>query len=248
MKKSKCLNIDETGWKNNGQNRWLWKFTDQDVSINQILEGRGQQDLEDVLGKKFSGIIISDFLSAYNKIEAKAKQRCLVHLLRDLKKIHERIPDDEQAVRFASRLERIIQQAAGASLGYRSGEISRKKLRKKRRGLQHALDDLKLANPTHKVLKRFVQRLERHKHELLTFLDYPGIDYHNNHAERQIRPNVLLRKIVFGNRSEKGVLNHNCLMSILQTAHLKKLDPLKCLRNFLYNFDQPNAVASAIPP
>ncbi len=51
--------------------------------------------------------------------------------------------------------------------------------------------------------------------------------------ERQIRPNVLLRKIVFGNRSEKGILNHNCLMSILQTAHLKKLDA---------------AALSAIPP
>lgn len=248
MKQSKVLHVDETGWKNNGQSRWLWKFTDKNVSINQILKGRGQKDLEEVLGKKFDGVLISDFLSAYNKIETEAKQRCLVHLLRELKKIRERIPEDEQAIRFAKRLEDIIRQAVALASGYRSHEISKPELKKERAKLEGALDDLKLANPTHRVLKRLVKRLERHKHELLTFLDYPGIDYHNNHAERQIRPNVLLRKIVFGNRSEKGILNHNCLMSILQTAHLQKLDALKCLREFLFSFDRPNAVASAIPP
>lgn len=248
MKQSKILNIDETGWKNNGQNRWLWKFANQNVSMNWILKGRGQKDLEEVLGKKFDGIIIADFLSAYNKIEAKAKQRCLVHLLRELKKIRERIPGDKQAVRFAEKLEDIIQQAVTAASDYKTRKISKEDLKKERKRLEQALEDLKLANPAHRVLRRLIKRLERHKHELLTFLDYPGIDYHNNHAERQIRPNVLLRKIVFGNRSEKGVLNHNVLMSIIQTAHLKKLDVLKVLREFLYRFDQLSAVASAIPP
>ncbi len=248
MKNSRLLNIDETGWRNNGEVRWLWKFTNQDVSINQILNGRGQKDLEDVLGKKYNGIIISDFLSAYNKIKAKAKQRCLVHLAGDIKKIRERIPDDKVAMRFAGRLNAIIQKAVELANAYQSREISRKKLKRERKKLQDSLDDLKLADPSHKVLRRLVLRLERHKNELLTFLDYPGIDYHNNHAERQIRPNVLLRKIVFGNRSDKGILNHNCLMSIIQTAHLKKQDPLGVLQTFLFIYDKPNAVASVIPP
>lgn len=248
MKRSKALHVDETGWAMSGQSRWLWKFTDKNVSINQIMKGRGQKDLEEVLGKKFDGIIIADFLSAYNKIETKAKQRCLVHLLRELKKIRERIPQDGQAVRFADKLEDIIRQAVTLASGYKSGKISRRELKKGRKKLERALEDLKLANPTHRILKRLTQRLERHKQELLTFLDYPGIDYHNNHAERQIRPNVLLRKIVFGNRSEKGILNHNVLMSIIQTAHLKKLDPLKILREFIYRYDNPRVALSAIPP
>jgi transposase len=248
MKRSKVLHIDETGWAMSGETRWLWKFTDKNVSINQILKGRGQKELEEVLGKKFDGILIADFLSAYNKIEARAKQRCLVHLLRELKKIRERIPDDKQAVCFADRLEDIIHQAVTLASCYRSHEISRRELKRGRKKLERDLEDLKLANPTHRVLKRLTKRLERHKHELLTFLDYPGIDYHNNHAERQIRPNVLLRKIVFGNRSEKGILNHNVLMSIIQTAHLKKLDPLKVLREFIGRYDNPRVVLSTIPP
>jgi DNA-directed RNA polymerase subunit RPC12/RpoP len=248
MKRSKVLNIDETGWKMNGIKKWLWHFSNKNVSINRILDGRGQKDLESVLGKKFDGIIISDFLSAYNKIEAMAKQRCLVHLLRELKKIRERIPDDEQAIRFAEKLEQIIQEAVLCASAFANGEFSRKELKKRREKIQRSIDDLKLANPTHRVLKRLIQRLERHKQEILTFLDYPGIDYHNNHAERQIRPNVLLRKIVFGNRSTNGILNHDCLMSVIQTANLNKLDPLKTLREFLIDFDNPRAISKTLPP
>src|SRR3989338_3125301 len=177
MKHSKVLHVDETGWKLSGQSRWLWKFTDRNVSINQILKGRGQKDLEEVLGKKFDGILIADFLSAYNKIEAKAKQRCLVHLLRELKKIRERIPDDKQAVHFADKLQGIIQQAVALASEHQSRKISKQDLKKGRKKLERALEDLKLANPTHRVLKRLTKRLERHKHELLTFLDYLGIDY-----------------------------------------------------------------------
>lgn len=248
MKRSKSLYIDETGWRNNGNPMWLWKYANRRVSMNWIVKGRGQKDLENVLGKTFGGTIIADFLSAYNKIKARAKQRCLVHLLRELKKIRERLPDDAQAVRFANALEGIIMQAVAMAADYKSRKISRQTLRKSRKKIARALEDLKLANPTHRVLKRLTKRLERHKHELLTFMDYPGIDYHNNHAERQIRPNVILRKIVFGNRSEKGILNHNVLMSIIQTAHLNKLDPLKTLREFIYRYDNPQAALLAIPP
>ena len=41
---------------------------------------------------------------------------------------------------------------------------------------------------------RFVKRLRREKKMLFTFLD-TKTDYHNNAAERAIRPNVIIRKI-----------------------------------------------------
>ncbi len=96
--------------------------------------------------------------------------------------------------------------------------------------------------------KRFVKRLERHKEELLTFLYHPGVDWHNNRAERMIRPNVLLRKITFGNRSKSGITNHNVLMSIIQTAGLQSLDPLRTLRELLSPAKQAKTLAALIPP
>ncbi|MEM3065383.1 MAG: transposase, partial [Candidatus Nitrosotenuis sp.] len=42
------------------------------------------------------------------------------------------------------------------------------------------------------------------KKMLFTFLDTEGVKCHNNDAERQIRPSVVIRKITYGNRSEEG--------------------------------------------
>ncbi len=68
---------------------------------------------------------------------------------------------------------------------------------------------------------------------LFTFLYEEAVDYHNNHIEQQIRPDVILRKITFGNRSIKGAENHSVLTSILQTAKLNNLDPIATLENIL---------------
>lgn len=82
LKSSDFIHADETGW---GLMGWLWKFSNKNISITHIDKSRGQRVVEHILGKDYEGILISDFLSACNKITTKAKQRCLIHLLRDLK-------------------------------------------------------------------------------------------------------------------------------------------------------------------
>ena len=94
----------------------------------------------------------------------------------------------------------------------------------RRAHLNDALKDFDFPNPNKKILKRFAKRLKRHKGELLTFLYEKGIDYHNNHAEQQIRPDVI---------SIKGAENHSVIMTILQTAKLNNMDPIKTLENIL---------------
>ena len=44
-----------------------------------------------VLGASFAGTLVSDFYAAYNGL-ACAKQRCLVHLLRELAKLRAELP------------------------------------------------------------------------------------------------------------------------------------------------------------
>jgi len=44
-----------------------------------------------VLGESFAGTSVSDFSAAYNGLDC-AKQRCLVHLLRELAKLREELP------------------------------------------------------------------------------------------------------------------------------------------------------------
>ncbi|MBL7071727.1 MAG: transposase, partial [Candidatus Omnitrophica bacterium] len=105
--------------------------------------------------------------------------------------------------------------------------------------------DFYFPNPNKRILQRFVKRLNRHKDELFTFLYTKDIDYHNNHAEQQIRPDVIFRKITFQNRSIKGAQNHNVLMSILQTAKLNRLDPIQTLQKILLSADKASCLKPA---
>jgi len=74
------------------------------------------------------------------------------------------------------------------------------------------------------------------------------VDYHNNHSEQQIRPDVIFRKITFGNRSDKGVENHNVLTIILQTAKLNGLDPLTVLQKILLSANKNLLPLGPAPP
>jgi len=84
-------------------------------------------------------------------------------------------------------------------------------------------------------IKRLQKRLIKHNAELLTFLDYPEIEPTNNRAERQLRPNVIMRKITFGNRSDIGAGNHQVIMSIIHMARLQGIEPFNAFLSLTTN-------------
>ena len=122
-----------------------------------------------------------------------------------------------------------------------------KAYRARRESIANSLNDFDFPNPNKRILKRFAKRLKRHKNEILTFLYEKNIDYHNNHAEQQIRPDVIFRKITFGNRSYGGAENHSIIMSIIQTAKLNNIDPIGAVEKILLRSPQ-NPLAKAFSP
>ncbi len=68
-----------------------------------------------------------------------------------------------------------------------------------------------------KHARRLVKRLRRHEAELFTFLDHPEVPSDNNHAERQIRPAVMVRKNSYANGSDDGAETQAVLMSVFRT-------------------------------
>ena len=246
IRRSKYVHADETGWKIDGKSGWLWNFSNKKTAVCHIDRSRGGKVPKAILGESFKGILVVDFYSAYNNLPSGAKQRCLVHLLRDLKRIKECTDENDPARHFAERLKELILKAA--QLSEDRSNLSKRDYKKRRDTLMESFEDLRLGDPANKIVQRFVKRLDRHRNECLTFLDEPGIPWHNNHAERMIRPNVLLRKITFGNRSIEGTQNHNVLMSIIQTVKLKGLDPLIALKDLLTNHGSIRTLAALSPP
>lgn len=247
LKQGAFIHADETGWKVDGKNRWLWKFSNKRVSISHIDASRGQKVVEKIIGATYAGTLIADFLSAYNKLAAKNKQRCLVHILRDLDKVKEYWHDDAEVLRYIKRLKEIFEGAIALQEEYKNKRWD-KSYRLRRENLKSSLKDFAFPNPNKRILKRFAKRLERHKDELLTFLYEKNIDYHNNHAEQQIRPDVIFRKITFGNRSDNGAQYHSVIMSILQTARLNGIDAIRTFEDILLGVKQYPLLTALSPP
>lgn len=246
IRRSKVVHADETGWSIDGKSGWCWSFSNKKTAVCHIDRSRGGKVPQAILGKKFEGVLITDFYAGYNKVGSKSKQRCLVHLLRDIKRILECQTTDEPVRRFCERLKTLIYSAV--ALAEQRNDLSKDNYARKRKQILESFADLKFTDPANKIIRRFVKRFERHHKECLTFLDIPGIPWHNNHAERMIRPNVLLRKVTFGNRSPEGLKNHNVLMSIIQTAKLNGLDPLVRLRELLLDSISPKTLGGLSPP
>ncbi len=56
-----------------------------------------------------------------------------------------------------------------------------------------------------------------------------GVPFDNNHAERSIRPAVIIRKNSYGNRSDHGADCQAVLMSIFRTLKQRGHDPIKTI-------------------
>ena len=91
---SPALNIDETGWRVNGVNDYLWVFTDKFHTAYKIIHSRASQVVKDALGEEYQGIINSDFYSAYSPLPYR-KQKCHSHLGREFHDTGKRNHTDE---------------------------------------------------------------------------------------------------------------------------------------------------------
>lgn len=239
IKKAPYIQGDETSAPLNGENHWDWVFATAKICLHAIRQSRGQKVVEELLGKRYEGILVSDFLSAYNKIDVRARQRCLVHLLRDLKKALACSEPGDPIHLWCQRLKDTLQKAIDLSRRLEANTIALTDFELARQQIKESLPDFQFADPQKGILGRLSKRLVRHGNELFTFLDYPGVPFHNNHVEQLIRAGVLLRKITFGNRSPQGQLNHEVLMSLTQTARLNGKDPIALFQKILTTATPP---------
>jgi len=243
-KDSAVLHADETGCRVSGQTWWLWCFANAQVCYYMIDRSRGSPALETFFTEAFDGVLIADFWAAYNSLRAADKQRCLVHLLRELSAVDER-NDSVVWKAFAKKLRRLL--GDGIRLRKRS-DFTPEKYASRIRRIDGRLMELAHGDYTDADAARLAKRLDRHRDEIFTFLDRPDVPFENNLAERMIRPAVVLRKNSQSNRSERGAAVQSVLMSIYQTLKLRGLDPLATLVEALRTYVVTGQLPSLPPP
>jgi hypothetical protein len=221
---SAVLHADETGWRVDGKTHWLWCFATDTLTYYMIDRSRGSPALKKFFKTEFAGVLVTDFWGAYNAVVCARKQKCLPHLLRDLKRTqHYHEPGGDWPM-FSKQLKRLIRDSL--RLNKRRGELTAERFASRRRRLEQRLHEL-LAEPwTNRHARRLVKRLRRHASELFTFLDRPEVPSDNNHGERQIRPAVIARKNSYANGSAEGAETQAVLMSVFRTLKQRGHNPV----------------------
>ena len=237
VRHSPLIHADETGWRVDGKNFWLWEFINKQVALFRIEESRGSGVVKDTLSEKYEGVLNSDFYSAYNdNVKARGKQKCLAHLLREAKKIEERSSEqNSQEEPFCQKLKEALKGAIETWKEFHRGKKTAEELKITKEVTSEKLVEALLFPTKNKDIRRLKKRIIKHQNELLTFLDQPEIEPTNNRAERGLRASVIMRKITFGSRSPGGARNHQVIMSILQTALLHGTQPLHTFLSLVTN-------------
>lgn len=228
------LHADETGWRVNGKGHWLWCFSYTRGTYYMIDAGRGRPVLAKFFKAAFQGVLVTDFWSAYNAVVCSQRQVCLAHLLRDLKHVEQYKHPSPQWPKFAKKLRRLIRDAL--RLKDRQGQLPHEKYTALRNHLHRRLDELMAVDWKDSQAARLLKRFRRHRNHLFTFLDDPAVPADNNHGERAIRPAVIIRKNIYGNRSQRGADTQAVLMSIYRTLKQRGHDPLKAITDALNEY------------
>jgi hypothetical protein len=167
--------------------------------------------------------LVSDFWGPYNAIVGGPKQKCLVHLFRDLEQVEKYKRPGKHWAAFAKKLRRLL---ADAIRLWKREERPPVEYASRRECLDRRLRELIETDWRDPQAARLVKRLRRHRNELFTFLDHADVPFENNHAERSIRPAVIIRKNSYANRSLRGSDTQAALMSIFRTLKQRGYDLL----------------------
>jgi hypothetical protein len=246
-RRSLVVYADETGWRIGTLPGWLWVFTNQEVTVYAIRDNRSSDVVIEILGEKFKGILASDCFLAYDDKRLKdwLKQKCLSHLLLDLKEIEE--SKTGRAAQFSRDGTTLLR--AALVLKAEKPKLDPALFAQRAQTLETQLDALisrqrQLKDPDN---LRFARRLRKQRLHLLRFLYVDGLEATNNHAERQIRPAVIIRKTNGCNRAKEGAQTHEVLASVLVTCRQHDIPILDYMVSLQHFGETPPALAAAPP-
>lgn len=230
---------DETGWREDGINGYLWSVSTPKLRYYHFERSRAGAVAKKLLGLCFGGVLICDFYAGYNWYDGPI-QRCWIHLLRDLNKLAEAHQDNEHVQEWVDSVKniyKIAKKIAGRGFVETLRVSFRQKLESKLLSIVQSY--LKDESAPQRVL---AQRIDKHLGELFTFVEYSGCPSGNNAAERAIRPAVIARKISGGTRSEAGSKTKTKLMSVFGTWQLQGRDLLKACTDMIIQSQIPEAI------
>src|SRR5258708_18913109 len=221
LRASPAVQADETGWREDGINGYIWSVSTPTVRYYEYHHSRAGEVVKQLIGEDFEGVLGSDFYAGYN-IHQGLHQRCWVHYLRDVHELKKDFPQDEALLNWAKGVKAIYDEAVEWAEHCPDPHLTPREQSLARVARQHAFEqhlwqlcqpDVRTETPQYTL----DERIERFLPELIVSLPELAGPAHNNLAERSVRPLVIARKISGGTRSPQGSKTRTGLASLFQT-------------------------------
>lgn len=201
IRQAEVVHADETYWREEGARAWLWTAVTPEATTFQVRLGRATAYAKELLGKGFSGTLVSDRMGSYRWVQK--RQVCWAHLIRDFRRIADRGGRSEPIGR---RLEELGEQVLRDWRRVRRGQLALSSYRTYASAWRAEIRDLldKGLGVGHARTEGTCLAMRSVEPYLWTFLRTPGVEPTNNAAERALRTAVIWRKTRLGTQSVEG--------------------------------------------
>lgn len=216
LKKESYLHADETGFREDGQSGYVWGIFTQTKAIFLAAKSRAAKWFKKII-RNFKGVIVVDGYVGYNYYSL--KQRCWAHLIRDFKDC-------------AENNKEIKAQYIRLKYLYENLKILNEKPpdEKEIRKAKWILNDIVTCLHNIKGASKLETLIQNGGDDWFTALYHPEVPLHNNHAERELRSVVLLRKTIGCYRNWKGKRWIDVVLSVIHTWRLQGQNVFQNLR------------------
>ena len=219
---------DETGWRIEGVNHWIWGFFTKKAAYYRIEESRGKGVPAKVLENSHeTDLLIRDDYRAYKSLDLQ-QQSCWAHLLRKSREAakHEKASDEvkilhQQLKAIFNELKRISKEPY---------QLTKRKRYFK--SIEKQIKQIIKTKYSYVDTKDIQTRITNQGTNLITALLIDGAPLTNNLAERQLRPLVVMRKMSGGSKTLEAAQIHMTIMSVIESL---KLNGLPIIPNLKYH-------------
>ena len=215
---SQAKHADETSWRTDGQNGYVWLFATDQISLFLFRKSRSSKIPQMVLGEKpLPGVLVVDRYAAYNKVPCPL-QYCYAHLLREVEDMEKDFPDSVEVNGFIS----VMAPLLASAMKLRTQPIPDAEFYLKAAEIKTQIIAAVQAPAMHLGIRRIQDIFQDHAPRLYHWVDNRQVPAENNLAERDLRPTVIARKVSFGSVSDAGANTRSVLMSILYSLKKQK--------------------------
>jgi transposase len=204
---------DETGWRTDGKNGYVWLFATPDLSLFQFGKNRSSRIPQAVFGKDpLPGTLVVDRYAAYNKVPCRI-QYCFAHLLRDVEDLEKEFPGEKEASVFVA----VAAPQLSLAMRLRGQPISDDEFYRRAAALRQEIKTTMALPARHQGIRRIQDIFRENEHRLFHWADNRAVPADNNLAERDLRPSVIARKVSFGSITDAGAKVRSTLTTVAAT-------------------------------